>query len=165
MGIFDFVKNAGTSLGSTVYDMTHKEDEAPDEKAIDSERIDELRQQNIMKSLTALDLDVDSVTVDVNGPVAVLAGSVPDQATCEKAVLTAGNQFGIAQVDCRLEVEKTEPEAVFYTVQSGDTLSGIAKAHYGNPGLYMKIFEANQPLLSDPNRIYPGQQLRIPPAD
>lgn len=56
-------------------------------------------------------------------------------------------------------------ESTFYTVQSGDTLSGIAKAHYGKAGLYMKIFEANTPMLSDPNRIYPGQVLRIPRQD
>lgn len=57
---------------------------------------------------------------------------------------------------------ENEPAPNFYTVQSGDTLSGIAKAQYGNAGLYMKIFEANQPMLTDPNKIYPGQVLRIP---
>ena len=51
-----------------------------------------------------------------------------------------------------------------YTVKKGDTLGAIAKAHYGKAGAYMKIFEANQPLLKDPDRIYPGQVLRIPAA-
>jgi nucleoid-associated protein YgaU len=49
-----------------------------------------------------------------------------------------------------------------YTVQSGDTLSKIAKQFYGNPAQYMKIFEANTNTLSDPNKIQPGQQLVIP---
>ena len=57
-----------------------------------------------------------------------------------------------------------EPEATLYTVQSGDSLSKIAKAHYGDASKYMIIFEANQPLLKDPNKIYPGQALRIPPV-
>ena len=58
-----------------------------------------------------------------------------------------------------------EPEAVFYTVVSGDSLSKIAKAHYGDPMKYPVIFEANKPMLTDPDKIYPGQVLRIPPIE
>jgi nucleoid-associated protein YgaU len=56
-------------------------------------------------------------------------------------------------------------ESKFYTVQPGDTLGKIAAAEYGpgHAGNYHRIFEANQPLLSDPDKIYPGQVLRIPP--
>ena len=57
------------------------------------------------------------------------------------------------------------PTASFHTVVSGDTLSGIARKYYGNAGKYMVIFEANRPMLEDPNKIYPGQVLRIPPRD
>jgi nucleoid-associated protein YgaU len=49
-----------------------------------------------------------------------------------------------------------------YTVQSGDTLSKIAKEQLGNAGAYMKIFDANKDVLSDPDKIKPGQVLRIP---
>jgi nucleoid-associated protein YgaU len=49
-----------------------------------------------------------------------------------------------------------------YTVKSGDTLSKIAKQFYGDAGQYMKIFEANRNLLSDPDKIQPGQELSIP---
>jgi nucleoid-associated protein YgaU len=49
-----------------------------------------------------------------------------------------------------------------YTVKSGDTLSGIAKAHLGDANAYMKIFEANRDQLSDPNLIKPGQVLKMP---
>lgn len=52
-----------------------------------------------------------------------------------------------------------------YTVEKGDTLSKIAKAMYGNAGKYPVIFEANQPMLKHPDKIYPGQVLRIPPLD
>ena len=51
-----------------------------------------------------------------------------------------------------------------YTVVKGDTLSAISKRQYGDANKYMRIFEANKPMLSDPNKIYPGQVLRIPPA-
>ena len=49
-----------------------------------------------------------------------------------------------------------------YTVKAGDTLSAIAKAELGNANAYMKIFEANRDVLSDPNKISPGQVLKIP---
>jgi nucleoid-associated protein YgaU len=49
-----------------------------------------------------------------------------------------------------------------YTVKSGDTLSGIAKAHYGDASKYNRIFEANRGVLSDPDKIKPGQVLNIP---
>ncbi|MNJ76625.1 LysM domain/BON superfamily protein [compost metagenome] len=52
--------------------------------------------------------------------------------------------------------------ARFVTVKKGDTLSAIAKAAYGDANKYNKIFEANKPLLSRPEKIYPGQVLRIP---
>jgi nucleoid-associated protein YgaU len=54
------------------------------------------------------------------------------------------------------------PQGQTYTVKSGDTLSGIAKHHLGDANAYMKIFEANRDQLSDPDRIKPGQVLKIP---
>ncbi|MCW5570197.1 MAG: LysM peptidoglycan-binding domain-containing protein [Steroidobacteraceae bacterium] len=54
------------------------------------------------------------------------------------------------------------PYTQHYVVKKGDTLSKIAKELYGDPMLYPKIFEANRDILSDPDRIKPGQKLRIP---
>jgi nucleoid-associated protein YgaU len=66
-------------------------------------------------------------------------------------------------VEDNMTVEvNVEPPAQYYTVVSGDTLSKIAKQHYGNANEYNRIFEANQPLLKHPDKIYPGQMLRIP---
>ena len=167
MGLFDFMKTAGAeTLEDTV--------------TVSPERVDQLRQEAITKSLAALDIDGEQVTVAVSGEVATLKGSAPDQEALEKMVLCAGNQYGIARVDCQLTVDAPAvaaaptdpaPEAAalqpepstFYTVQSGDTLSKIAAEHYGSAGKYMVIFEANQPMLTDPDKIFPGQQLRIPP--
>ena len=54
------------------------------------------------------------------------------------------------------------PYTQYHVVQKGDTLSKIAEEYYGDMMLYPKIFEANRDILSDPNRIKPGQKLRIP---
>ncbi|HMB53803.1 MAG TPA: peptidoglycan-binding protein LysM, partial [Thermoanaerobaculia bacterium] len=114
--------------------------------------------------VNGLGLDVTDLSVRVDGSTATVKGQVPDQATRERVVLAVGNTQGIARVDDQLEVGKDEPAGTFYTVESGDTLSGIAKKHYGDAGKYMVIFEANKPMLKDPDKIYPGQVLRIPPA-
>jgi len=95
----------------------------------------------------------------------VVAGSVSDQATKEKIVLCCGNVEGVEHVDERIEVHRTEPEAQFYTVAKGDNLSKISKQFYGDPNKYQKIFEANTPMLKHPDKIYPGQMLRIPPLE
>ena len=96
---------------------------------------------------------------------ATVSGLAKDQATREKIILVVGNSAGIAQVDDKMDVENKEPEAVFHTVERGDTLSKISKEHYGDPNQYPLIFEANKPMLDDPDKIYPGQVLRIPPMD
>jgi LysM repeat protein len=54
------------------------------------------------------------------------------------------------------------PVAKTYTVKAGDTLSGIAKSQLGNTGAYMKIFELNKDQLTDPDKIKPGQVLKLP---
>ena len=94
-----------------------------------------------------------------------VSGVAPDQATKEKIVLCCGNVSGVAKVDDRLTVAASkEPPSTYREVKSGDTLSKIAKEVYGDAKAYMKIFEANKPMLSDPDKIYPGQTLRIPAA-
>lgn len=57
---------------------------------------------------------------------------------------------------------KENPYAQTHIVQKGDTLSKIADRYYGDATLYPKIFEANRDVLKDPNKIKPGQKLRIP---
>ncbi len=167
MGLFDFLSDAGDD------ELTKTVEVAP-------ERLDQLRQENITRKLAELDIEGEQVTVTVKGEIATLTGTAPSQEALEKMVLCAGNQYGIGQVDCRLEVDappapeaaaaaSAAPEATaaaastFYTVVSGDTLSKIAAAQYGDASKYTVIFEANQPMLKDPNKIYPGQSLRIPP--
>jgi len=158
MGMFDFLSSAGDDAAGAATKTVE----------VSQDRLNELRQKSITEQLAALDIEGEQVQVSVNGEVAVLTGQAPSQEALEKMVLCAGNQYGIGKVDCQLQVDASAaPQAtgdsVFYTVKSGDTLGKIAAAHYGDAGKYPLIFEANQPMLKDPNKIFPGQSLRIPP--
>lgn len=148
MGIVDFVKDAGEKLLKSV----GIGDDGADGQAIEA-RVRELG------------LDVKDLSVGVNEETANVRGEAATQAVREKTVLVVGNVEGIAKVDDQLTVAAPEPEAQYYTVVSGDNLSKIAKEFYGDPNKYPVIFEANKPMLKDPDLIYPGQKLRIPPLD
>jgi len=150
MGLFSFIKNAGAKIFNT-----KKEAEVP-------EKVELSRADALKAEVAQLGLPVDNLAIDL-GQQVIVSGTTTDNATREKIILALGNVEGVSSVDDRLEVTNPEPEAVFYTVQKGDSLSKIAKAHYGNPMAYPAIFEANKPMLSHPDKIYPGQVLRIPP--
>ena len=109
-------------------------------------------------------LSVDSLDVSFDGAsgAVTVSGEAADQSTKEKVVLCCGNVNGVAQVNDMLTVREPADESRYYTVVRGDTLSAISKAMYGNANQYPKIFEANKPMLSHPDKIYPGQLLRIP---
>ena len=108
--------------------------------------------------------NINGLKVNYNGDTdtVTLSGVAKTQADRERARLAVGNVQHVETVVDNIEVESAEPESRFYTVKSGDSLSKIAKEMYGNANDYMKIFDANKPMLSDPNKIYPGQVLRIP---
>ncbi|MBS7349152.1 MAG: peptidoglycan-binding protein LysM [Comamonas sp.] len=90
-------------------------------------------------------------------------GAAPTQAAKEKVTLCCGNVASVQEVENLMSVTNPEPEAQYHDVVRGDTLSAIAKKYYGNANKYPVIFEANKPMLSHPDKIYPGQKLRIPP--
>ena len=79
-------------------------------------------------------------------------------------LLCCGNVQGVAGVNDMLVVKEPAPEAQWHVVVSGDNLSKIAKKFYGDANKYPVIFEANKPMLTHPDKIYPGQMLRIPPV-
>ena len=145
MGIFDFVKAAGRALGIGG-------DAAP-------------KSEDLVKELSGLGLGGDGVQVEVDGDVVRVKGSAASQEEKEKIVLALGNVEGVAKVEEDITAADGAGQATFYTVKSGDTLSAISKAHYGSANKYMAIFEANKPMLSSPDKIYPGQVLRIPAQD
>ncbi|MEO0715295.1 MAG: peptidoglycan-binding protein LysM [Pseudomonadota bacterium] len=100
--------------------------------------------------------------VMVEGDKVKLEGKAPSQDVKEKIILAAGNVSGVSEVEDAMEGGDEADAAVFHTVVSGDTLSKIAKAYLGDAMKYPAIFEANKPMLTDPDKIYPGQVLRIP---
>ena len=154
MGLLDFVKDAGAKLSG----------KAAAEERAKEEAFEELRKGNtLMRHVFAMGLKIEEMKITYDDGIATIRGTCPSQAEREKILLTVGNVAGVSQVDDQIVVEKPEPEAVFYTVVGGDTLSKIAKAQYGDAGKYPVIFEANKPMLTDPNKIYVGQVLRIPP--
>lgn len=138
MGLFNFLKNIGKA---------HAE-ETP-------------TAETLAKEIKDLGLDAAGVEVKVEGDKVVLEGEAT-QEILEKVVLATGNSKGIAAVETNVKVTDGGKEAKFHTVEKGDTLSKIAKKFYGNANEYPKIFEANKPMLTHPDKIYPGQVLRIP---
>ncbi|MBT8082859.1 MAG: peptidoglycan-binding protein LysM [Gammaproteobacteria bacterium] len=155
MGLFDFVKDVGRQIFDT-----------------DDEAADNIKQHLEIKTsgIKNLDVQFDDGTV-------TLCGDCGSQAVREQAILIAGNVAGVEKIvadDLTAPEPKpaapeapAEPEekAEIYEIVSGDTLGGIAKKYYGKGSAYMKIFEANRDIIDDPNKIYPGQKIRIPLDD
>lgn len=149
MGLFDFFKR-------------DKGKELFEENADAQQRADAIRSE--IKRL-GLPGDIDVV---VEGGKVRVTGNVPDEATRQKLAMIVGNVKYIESVnDDGLAGPQGQGQAKqpkVYEVQSGDTLSKIAREHYGDANAYNRIFEANRPMLSDPDEIYPGQMLVIPEA-
>ena len=161
MGLFSFIKNAGAK----VFGIGKTEAEEAAEDAAEAAAAAAEKSAKLVGAVQALDLSVEGLDVIVDGDTATIYGEAENQATREKVILVVGNTEGIASVDDQMSTAIQEPEAQFHTVVSGDTLGKIAKTYYGNAMKYPEIFEANKPMLSDPNKIYPGQVLRIPVLD
>ncbi|MGB6335659.1 MAG: peptidoglycan-binding protein LysM [Thermoanaerobaculia bacterium] len=165
MGLFDFVKDAGARI------LGKDEEPEPQAKTVEysaeeRKQLNERRQaMALVKLVEGFDFSIEDLVIKVDDDLATVSGKVPTQEEGEKIVLAVGNTSGIARVDNQLEVAEQAAEAQYYTVQSGDSLSAIAKKYYGNAMKYPAIFEANKPMLSDPDKIYPGQVLRIPAID
>ena len=173
MGLIEFAKNVGRKLGLGDDDnkQTHgapagKPQGAP--AGPTAQQVEELNERRkaaaLVKVVEQMGFNVQDFGVRVDDGKVTLTGKAASQAEREKIVLLVGNHEGIGSVDDNMTVEKQEAEATYYEVQKGDTLSKIAKQHYGDANKYPQIFEANKPMLKDPDEIYPGQRLRIPPV-
>lgn len=118
--------------------------------------------EELLAFIKKLGLTYKNITLSAKGGKVTVEGEVEKQADAEKIAVAVGNVQGVESVDNKMRVTVSEPESQFYTVVSGDSLSKIAGKYYGDVQKYNIIFEANKPMLSDPNKIYPGQVLRIP---
>lgn len=149
MGLFSFIKNAGEKLfgGS----------ESAEEKA-----------NKVKAHLGKYNFDLSGVNFSVNDDAVTVSGQAKNIDEKQRILATAGNVEGISSVHDNLtlreplKVEIPDISKTMYTVQSGDSLSKIAKEVYGDANAYNRIFDANRPMLSDPDKIYPGQVLYIP---
>ena len=137
MGLFNFLKKAGKAL-------TGGGDAAP-------------TAETLQKEVTDLGLDTKGAEIKVDGDKVTVTGGNLTAEEREKVILAVGNVEGVAAVE-----SAEADDAVFHTVEKGDTLSAIAKKTLGSANRYPEIFEANKPMLTHPDKIYPGQVLRIP---
>lgn len=164
MGLFSFIKEAGAKA----FGKKSKSEEALTDQAEIEHAEQELNKRagaGMVERIEDLGLEAEDLKINIVGDKAIVSGKPKNQSTREKIILVVGNNEGIAQVDDQMTVTETEPEAEFYTVKSGDNLSSIAKNFYDNAMKYPVIFEANKPMLKDPDKIYPGQVLRIPKVE
>lgn len=143
MGLWSFVKGAGKKVFGG-------DDDA------------EVSGAALQDEIKELGLEADGLDITVEGDQVKVSGTAASQEMKEKVILAVGNVEGVATVEERIEGGAGEP--VFHTVEKGDTLWAIASKTMGNGAKYTEIFEANKPMLSDPDKIYPGQVLRIPSA-
>ena len=150
MGLLSFFKGVGEKV--------FKKEEA----AVPAPEAEPLRASALLAHVKALGLKYNNLTVKTSGDTVTIEGEVANQEDAEKIALAVGNVEGVQVVDNRLKVATPAPEATYHTVEKGDTLSKIAQTVYGDMMKYPVIFEANKPMLSDPDKIYPGQVLRIP---
>lgn len=141
MGLLDFASDMGKKLFGS-------EDEAPEK----------------IKGLIEDDNPgIENLSVEVNDGVVTLSGTASSAEALEKAVLMAGNIEGVSEVNVDgVQAPELTANVEYYVIQSGDTLSGIAKKYLGNAMDYPKIFEANKEVIKNPDLIYPGQKIRIP---
>jgi nucleoid-associated protein YgaU len=144
MSLIDFVKAAGHAIGIGSAEAAPSADD-------------------LKKEAQSHGLDVSKLDVAVEGDKVTVSGPAASQEQKEKIILAMGNVAGVAKVEDKIEPAQPADTSIFYTVKKGDTLSAIAKAQYGNANKYPAIFEANKPMLTHPDKIYPGQVLRIPP--
>lgn len=152
MGLLSFIKGVGDKVfnKNETNEIVHPETAEP------------LRASALMARVKSLGLPYHNLTIKTSNDTITLEGEVAKQEDSEKIALAIGNVEGVDLVDNRLLVAAPAPEARYYTVLKGDTLSEIALSFYGDMRKYNHIFEANRPMLSSPDLIYPGQVLRIP---
>jgi len=162
MSLISFIREAGEKLFKSP-----AVDPAPAAAQPDIAALNKTAGEAIEKYIGSQKLKADGLDVQYDGAsqTVTVSGVAPDQETKEKIVLCCGNVAAVSKVNDMLTVAApAQAESTYRAVKSGDTLSKIAKEAYGDANAYMKIFEANKPMLSDPNKIYPGQMLRIPAA-
>ena len=168
MGLIDFVKNVGhkLDLGHNQHPQAPAQAQPQASQGPSQQQVAQLQEKQRETALANLvnqmGFHVQDLLIDVEGDKVTVKGKANSQEEKEKIVLLLGNSEGVGSVDDQLQVANPEPSAQYYDVKSGDNLSKIAKQFYGDANKYHLIFEANRPMLKNPDAIFPGQKLRIP---
>ena len=165
MGLMSFIKEAGEKLFGKGQAKAAQDAAAAAPTAKNIAALSKSAGDAIATYIGTQGLAVDALDITFDAPsgAVTVAGTVADQATKEKVLLCCGNVHGVSAVNDMLVVNQPQEESQWHTVVSGDNLSKIAKKFYGDANKYPTIFEANKPMLTHPDKIYPGQMLRIPP--
>ncbi len=165
MGLLSFIKEAGEKLFGSGEAKAAQEEAAKAPSPENLAKADQAAAEAIKTYIGALGLRAQDLSVAFDGTsgTATLGGTADNQEAREKILVAAGNVAGVSSVVDNMNVATPTPESRYYTVVGGDTLSKIAKEMYGDASKYPTIFEANKPMLKHPDKIYPGQVLRIPP--
>ena len=165
MGLFSFIKDAGEKLLGIGDAKAAEEVAKKDPTPVNVDAANQAAANAIAGYVAKMNLTADGLDIGFDGAsgTVIVQGMADTQETKEKILLCCGNVAGVEHVQDQLGVTSAEADPVFYTVVRGDTLSKVSKEFYGNANLYNKIFEANKPMLSHPDKIYSGQMLRIPP--
>jgi len=165
MGMFSFIKEAGEKLFGRGEAKAAQEAAAAKPTPENIEALSKAAGDAIATYINSMNLNVQALEIgfDAASATVTVSGVAPDQATKEKVLLCCGNVATVAAVNDLMTVSSPEPESQWHVVVSGDNLSKISKQFYGTPNKYPQIFEANKPMLTHPDKIYPGQVLRIPP--
>ena len=149
MGLFDFASNIGSKLFSNDADAAAK----------------------IAEHIEANNPGIDDLSVIFKDGTATIIGVTESTEAAQKVILMAGNVEGVKEVIPKIQIDDVEtdietalePDNVeYYVIQSGDSLSKIAKKYYQDAMEYPRIFAANKEVIKDPDLIYPGQKIRIP---
>lgn len=165
MGLISFFKEAGEKLLHAGPARQNAEAQQQEPSPVNIREKEQALERAILDYMAVQNLPIENLTVayDSASATVTVSGSAPDQVTREKIVLCCGNVQGVAKVNDQINVVAgAADESKWYEVKRGDTLSKIAKDFYGDANRYSAIFEANKPMLTDPDKIYPGQMLRIP---
>ena len=190
MGVFDFVRNAGAKIGigKSTDEIAAEEQAELDAAAAEAaaqrnkkrekiraraaekrsaenaeKRAEARKSVELEKYVRDMGLDMTGLDIRFDDGTAYIDGEATDAATKERIILAIGNCQGVAKVDESITIAQDDgSESEMYVVEKGDTLWAIATAAYGDGNRYPEIFEANKPMLKDPDEIFPGQVLRIP---
>ena len=165
MGLLSFMKDAGEKLFGKGTAQAAQQAAQADPAPANVDAANAAAAHAIEAYIAQMQLSASGLAVKFDGSsgTVTVMGLAPDQATREKIVLCCGNVSGVSHVDDQMTVDTLADESQYYMVVKGDTLTKVAREFYGNANAYMPIFEANRPMLSHPDKIDPGQMLRIPP--